>query len=95
MCGLFLRWQVVASIFLKILYMHNKPLTNLFKKEKKYKTFIIFFHVVPTRSQLCFIAISSCWCNCLWAITILLIFLELYTIVHTLRIQQPYLSDIR
>jgi hypothetical protein len=80
MCRLFLKWQVVASIFLKILYMHNKPLTNLFKKEKKYKTFIIFFHVVPTRSRWCFIAISSCWCNCLWAVTILLIFSKLYIV---------------
>jgi hypothetical protein len=73
MCGVFLRWQVVASIFLKILYMHNKPLTNLFK------TFIIFFHVLPSRTRLCFISRSS-WCfSCLSAITILLNFLELYT----------------
>jgi hypothetical protein len=43
---------------------------------------------------LCFIAISSCWCNCFLAITILLIFLEPYTIVHILRIQQHYLFDI-
>jgi hypothetical protein len=35
---------------------------------------------------LCFVAISSCWCNCLLAIIILLIFLELYTVVHILRI---------
>jgi hypothetical protein len=72
---IFLRWKVVASIFLKILYLHNKPLTNLFK------TFTIFFHVLPTRTRLCFIAISSCWCNCLWAITILLFFSELYIVV--------------
>jgi hypothetical protein len=87
-CGVFLRWQVVASIFMKILYLHNKPLTNLFK------TFTIFFHVLPTRIQWCFIAVSSYWCNCLWAIAILLIFLEPYTIVHILRIQQHYLPDI-
>jgi hypothetical protein len=92
MCGLFLRWQVVASIFLKTSYMHTKPLTDLFKNEKNSKTFTIFF---PIRTRLCFIAISSCWCNFLVAIAILLIFLELYTIVHILRIQQPYLSAIR
>jgi hypothetical protein len=94
MCKLFLRWQVVASIFLKISYMHTKPLTDLLKNEKKFKIFTIFFHVLPTRIQLCFIAVSSYWCNCLWAIAILLIFLEPYTIVHILRIQQHYLFDI-
>jgi hypothetical protein len=55
-------------------YMHNKPLTNSFK------IFTIFFHVLPTRTRLRFIAISSCWCNFLWAITILLIFSELYIV---------------
>jgi hypothetical protein len=74
--------------------MHNKPLTNLFKNEKNFKTVIIFFHVLPTRTQLCSIAISFCWCNCLLAIAILLIFLGLYTVVHILRIQQHYLFDI-
>jgi hypothetical protein len=48
----------------------------------------------PTRTRLCFIAISYCWCDCLLAIVILLIFLELYTVVHILRIQQHYLTDI-
>jgi hypothetical protein len=92
MCGLFLRWQVVASIILKTSYMHTKPLTDLFKNEKNSKTFTIFF---PIRTWLCFIAISSRWCNFLVAIANLLIFLELYTIVHILRIQQPYLSATR
>jgi hypothetical protein len=45
-------------------------------------------------SQLCFIAISSYWCNCLLAIAVLLIFLEFYTVVHILRIQQHYLPGI-
>jgi hypothetical protein len=80
MCGVFLRWQVVASIFLKISYMHNKPLTNLFKNEKRFKTFTIFFHVLPTRTRLCFITISSCWCNYLLAIAILLIFFWNFTL---------------
>jgi hypothetical protein len=77
-----------------ISYMHTKPLTDLFKKEKKSKKYTIFSHVLPIRTHLCFIAISSCWCICLWAIAILLIFLELYTVVHILRIQQPYLPGI-
>jgi hypothetical protein len=95
MCALFLRWQVVASIFLKISYMHNKPLTNFIKKKKKFKAFTMFFHVLSTRTRLCFIARSSCCCNCLLAITILLIFLELYTVVHILRIQQHHLPHNR
>jgi hypothetical protein len=60
MCGLFLRWQVVASLFLKISYMHTKPLTDLFENEKKSKTFTIFFRFFSIRTRLCFIAISSC-----------------------------------
>jgi hypothetical protein len=67
-------------------YMHNKPLTNLFKNEKKFKTFTIFFHVLPIRTRLCFIARSFCCCNCLLAITILLNFSELYT-------SSPYLEN--
>jgi hypothetical protein len=53
-----------------------------------------FIQERETRTQLCSIAISFCWCNCLLAIAILLIFLELYTVVHILGIQQLYLSDI-
>jgi hypothetical protein len=64
----------------KKFYMHTRQLTDLFKNEKKFKTFTIFFHVLPLRTRLCFIAISSCWCNCLWAVTILLIFSELYIV---------------
>jgi hypothetical protein len=67
----------------------------IYSRKKNSKTFTIFFHVLPTRTRLCFITISSWCCNCLLAITILLIFLDLYTIVHILRIQQTYLSDIR
>jgi hypothetical protein len=94
---IFLRWQVVASIFLKISYMHTKPLTDLFKNKKNSRTFTIFFHVLLTRIQLCSIAISNCWCNCLLAVTIaiLLIFLEIYAIVNILRIQPHPLFDIR
>jgi hypothetical protein len=61
--------------------MHNKPLTDLFKNEKKKsKTFTIFFHVLPSRTWLYFIARSSWCCNCLLAIEILLIFLEFYIV---------------
>jgi hypothetical protein len=94
MCGLFLEWQVVASIFLKISYAQQATDWFIQKREKNSKTFTIFFHVLPSRTWLCFIAISSYWCNCLLAIAALLIFLEFYTVVHILRIQQPYLSDI-
>jgi hypothetical protein len=66
--------------------MHNKPLTGLFKNEKKSKTFTIFFHVLPTGTQLHFIAIISYWCNCLLAIEILLNFPEIYT-------GSPYLEN--
>jgi hypothetical protein len=84
----------MTGCFLHLLenfYMRNKPLTNLFK------TFTIFLHVLLTRIQLCSIAISPCWCNCILsvAIAILLIFLEIYAIVNILRIQQHPLSDIR
>jgi hypothetical protein len=58
-------------------YMHTKPPIDSFKNEKRSKTFTIFFHVLPTRTRLCFIAIISYWCNCLLAIEILLIVLEL------------------
>jgi hypothetical protein len=77
---------VVASILLKILYMQTKPLTDSFKNEKKSKNFTIFFHVLPSRTRFYFIAISSCWCNFLVAIAILLNFLELYT-------GSPYLEN--
>jgi hypothetical protein len=40
----------------------------------------------PTRTRLCS-AISSCWCNCLLSIAILLILLETYTI-------SPYLENL-
>jgi hypothetical protein len=93
MCGLFLRWQFVASIFLKISYAHQATIWFIQEREKS-KNFTILFHVLPIRTRLCFIAISSCYCNCRWAIAILLIFLDLYTIVHILRIQQPYLHGI-
>jgi hypothetical protein len=43
--------------------MHTKPLTDLFKKEKKLKNFKIFLDV-PIRTHLCYIA-SSCARNCL------------------------------
>jgi hypothetical protein len=66
MCGLFLRWRVVASIFLKILCMHNKPLTDLFKKEKKSKNYTTFFHVLPTRTRFYLIARSSWCCSVFW-----------------------------
>jgi hypothetical protein len=90
MCGLFMRWQVVVSIFLKISSMHTKPLTDLFKNKKKSKTFTMFFHILPIRTRLHFILISSCCCNCLLAIAILLIFLEPDIVAHILRIQQTY-----
>jgi hypothetical protein len=44
--------------------MHIKPLTDLFKKEKKLKNFKIFFDV-PIRTHLCYIA-NSYARNCLW-----------------------------
>jgi hypothetical protein len=63
-------------------FMYAHQATNWFiqEREKNSRTFTIFFHVLLTRTQLCFIAISSCWCNCLLAIAILLVFLELYTV---------------
>jgi hypothetical protein len=74
--------------------MHNKRLTDLLKKEKNIQELHYLLGCFPTRTRLCFIATSSCWCNCLLAIAILLIFLELYTVVHILRFQQHYLTDI-
>jgi hypothetical protein len=67
-------WMIGCCLHLlkKNSYMCNKPLTNLFK------TFTIFFHVLPSRTRFYLIARSSWCCNCLLAITILLIFLEPY-----------------
>jgi hypothetical protein len=66
--------------------LYAQQATDGFIQEReKVQDLHYFISCLPTRTQLCFIAISSCCCNCLLAIAILLIFLELYTIVHILR----------
>jgi hypothetical protein len=72
-------------------FLYAQQATDWFIQEReKFQELQYLLSCFPTKTRLCFIAISSYWCNCLWAITILLIFLELYTVVRILRIQQPY-----
>jgi hypothetical protein len=66
----------------------------IIQEREKFQELQYLLSCFPTKTRLCFIAISSYWCNCLLAIAVLLIFLEFYTVVRILRIQQPYPSDI-